>query len=122
MPEMVVDGETGLLCDEGRPTAFAEHLATLLQDPALCERMGAAGLEHAKRHFAKEVTSRCLLRAFAEHSSMRFDGALAAGQGLFDLYLRRWMTRGEQLRHSVTKARDKTFDLGRFMCGAQGQP
>ena len=122
VPEMVVDGVTGLLCEEKNPTAFAEHLAKLLQDSALCDRMGAAGLEHAKQHFAKEVTSKCLLRAFAEHSAFRFDFALAKQHGLLGAFVRRTLRGGKQLRHTVVKARDKTFDLACFMGGAQCQP
>jgi glycosyltransferase involved in cell wall biosynthesis len=122
VPEMVVDGMTGLLCEERQPAAFAEHLAKLLLNNDLCVKMGAAGLEHAKRHFAKEVTSQCLLRAFARHSSLRFDVELTKRHGLLDLFLRRWLRGGETLRHPVVKARDKTFDLDRFMAGAQSQP
>src|SRR5205814_325499 len=40
IPEMILDGETGLLCDEGEPAKLAELLAALLQDPAQCEKMG----------------------------------------------------------------------------------
>jgi colanic acid/amylovoran biosynthesis glycosyltransferase len=119
VPEMVVDGVTGLLSEERQPEAFADHLAKLLQDEALCEKMGAAGLEHAKQHFAKEVTSKALLRAFAEHSAFGFDIALTIQHGLLPLVLGRWVRGGEQLRHATVKARDKTFDLGRFMGCAQ---
>jgi colanic acid/amylovoran biosynthesis glycosyltransferase len=121
VPEMVVDGVTGLLCEEQQPAAFADRVAKLLQDPALCERMGAAGLEHAKQHFAKEVTSQALLRAYAEHSSFRFDLSLAQRHGFMGLFLNRWLRGGEQLRHTVVKARDKTFDLAHFMGGAQSE-
>jgi colanic acid/amylovoran biosynthesis glycosyltransferase len=121
VPEMVVDGVTGLLCEEQQPLALAGHIATLLRDPAMCERMGDAGLEHAKKHFAKEVTSRHLLRAFAKHSSIRLDLALAKRSGLVGAFLGRWLAAREQLRHATVKARDKTFDLDRFMGGAQSQ-
>lgn len=118
VPEMVVDGVTGLLCEERRPADFARLLETLLSDSEGCEQMGRAALAHAKQHFAKEVTSKCLLRAFAAHSSMRFDARLAGQHGLLGAFLRRWFCGGKQLRHAVEKARDKTFDLARFMGGA----
>jgi glycosyltransferase involved in cell wall biosynthesis len=121
VPEMVMDGETGLLSEEQKPADFAANLAKLLQDVALCERMGAAGLQHAKQHFAKEITSKCLLRTFAEHSSIRFDFALARRCGVPGAFLSRWLSRREQLRHTAVQARDKTFDLDRFMGGAQSQ-
>ena len=69
VPEMVIDGATGLLCEERHPEQLAGLIGALLQDPARCEAMGAAGLEHAKRRFAKEVTSRDLLRAFAAQTA-----------------------------------------------------
>lgn len=122
VPEMVVDGVTGLLCDEQQPAAFADNLAKLLQDTALCEKMGTAGLAHAKRHFAKEVTSIRLLRAFAGHSSFRFDFTLARKHCLLGSFLARALRRGENLGHTVVKARDKTFDLNHFMGRAQSQP
>lgn len=118
VPEMVLDGETGFLCDEGRPEQLAARIGELLQDPGRCHAMGAAGLESAKRCFAKEVTSRELMRAFAVHSAMRFDASLGARWGLLGLFLKRLVNFSPQLRHPVVQARDKTFDMDRFMGGA----
>ncbi|RBP39686.1 glycosyltransferase involved in cell wall biosynthesis [Roseimicrobium gellanilyticum] len=115
VPEMVVDGVTGLLCDEKQPAAFADHLVTLLQDPLRCEQMGKAGLTHARKHFAKEETSVNLLDAFAERASLRFDLTLAQKYGLLTSFASRTMRGDAQLRHHAAKARDKSFDLARFM-------
>ena len=43
IPEIVTDGETGLLVEPGDESALAEAMARLLDDEALAERMGAAG-------------------------------------------------------------------------------
>jgi starch synthase len=57
IPEVVVDGETGLLAayDETEPAAFETALAArvgeLLSDPGRAARMGAAGRERAVEHF-----------------------------------------------------------------------
>lgn len=117
VPEMVLDGVTGLLCEEKNPVQLAAALATLLQDQTRCETMGAAGLEHAKLHFAKEVTARHLLRAFADHSAMCFDASLAMREKLLSAFARRAFSGCRQLRHDVVKARDKSFDLAAFMRG-----
>ncbi len=99
VPEMVVDGVTGLLCEEREPQVFARHLATLLADPAKCETMGRAGLQHAEQLFARDVTGRALLGCYRE---------------LGRLWLR---LTNRQLRHRVPKVHGKSFDLARFMAG-----
>lgn len=43
VPEIVVQGETGLLVPPGDPAALAEACAALLGDPARARRMGEAG-------------------------------------------------------------------------------
>jgi starch synthase len=58
IPEIVVDGETGLLVDwdERDPAAFARGLAAaisrVLSDPALASRMGRAGRQRVLEHFS----------------------------------------------------------------------
>ena len=103
VPEMVLDGVTGLLCEERDPQSFAAHLATLLADPAKCETMGRAGLQHAEQHFAREVTGKALQQSFKQV------------EGLW----RRLTT--PQLRHRLPKVHGKTFDLDRFIQGQQSR-
>jgi len=43
IPEIVSDGETGLLVEPGAESSLAEAMARLLDDDQLAERMGAAG-------------------------------------------------------------------------------
>jgi len=50
MPELVVDGETGLLVAPGDPEALAAALSRLARDPLLRGRLGAAGRARAERH------------------------------------------------------------------------
>jgi D-inositol-3-phosphate glycosyltransferase len=56
LTEIIADGETGFLVAERQPQAFAEAIATLLDDPALRERMGeAARLRAATFTWARAV-------------------------------------------------------------------
>jgi glycosyltransferase involved in cell wall biosynthesis len=48
IPEVVRDGENGLLCPPGDPTAFAQAIDALLADARLRRRMGAAGRARAQ--------------------------------------------------------------------------
>ena len=51
VPEIVVDGETGLLTDRDIP-AFAAALDRILSDPELGRRMGSAGRERARSEWS----------------------------------------------------------------------
>lgn len=50
--EAVVDGETGLLAKPGDPAALAEAIIRILKDPALAERLGAAGRARVAEQFS----------------------------------------------------------------------
>ena len=52
VPEVVVDGETGLLVPEGDVEALAAALGDLLADPERARRLGVAGLERARTEFS----------------------------------------------------------------------
>jgi glycosyltransferase involved in cell wall biosynthesis len=54
IPEVVVDGETGTLVPPRDHQAMADAIVRLLKDPALRDRMGAAGLARARRQFSAE--------------------------------------------------------------------
>ncbi len=120
VPEMVIENQTGLLSGEKDPDAFAINMARLLQDPALCDRMGRAGLEHARAHFAQATTGRALLGAFASLGGLRSDAALRAHLPwlrplLLKRLLRKWTT--PQLCQRAPKVSGKNFDLERFLQG-----
>lgn len=52
IPEVVLDGETGLLVPPGDPLALAEAVARLANDPELASQFGEAGRERLRRHFS----------------------------------------------------------------------
>ncbi|MCX7824570.1 MAG: glycosyltransferase family 4 protein [Verrucomicrobiae bacterium] len=51
LTELVVEGETGFLVEPKNPEALRDRLARLLADPALRERMGAAGRRRVEEQF-----------------------------------------------------------------------
>jgi glycosyltransferase involved in cell wall biosynthesis len=54
IPELTAEGETGFVCDPERGDDFVARLLTLLRDPALRRRFGAAGRDRADRLFRWE--------------------------------------------------------------------
>ena len=51
MDEVVVAGETGLLCNPGDPHALADAILKLIKDTSLMKRMGRAGYELVRQRF-----------------------------------------------------------------------
>ena len=55
IPDVVIEGETGLLVDEHDDTSMAQHMIRLAQEPELAGRMGKAAREHIQKNFSKEL-------------------------------------------------------------------
>lgn len=68
IPEMVVDGETGVLVPAQDPQALAAALEPLITSPALRDRLGRAARERAERAFS--------LRAHAARLQTLYDAVL----------------------------------------------
>jgi glycosyltransferase involved in cell wall biosynthesis len=52
IPEIVADGETGMLVEEGDVVAMGQAMTRLAKDSALAGMLGRAGRERALRHFS----------------------------------------------------------------------
>lgn len=63
IPEIVLDGTTGLLAPVGEAAGLAVQVARLFSDPPLRERLTRAAREHVRR-FGKEVMARETLRQY----------------------------------------------------------
>jgi L-malate glycosyltransferase len=50
-PEVIESGVNGLLARPNDPTALADAISSLLEDPHLASLLGAAGRERVRRHF-----------------------------------------------------------------------
>ena len=58
VPDLLVDGETGILVDPQDPGALARGLAILLRNPDGARSMGLAGRERRRAEFSIEATTR----------------------------------------------------------------
>ena len=54
-PELIIDGETGLLVPQEDPAAMTQALKKLMSDPALRYRLGQAGFTRMRETFSHEV-------------------------------------------------------------------
>lgn len=59
-PELITDGETGLLVPPENPEALAAAILRLIRDPALARRLGEAARRRVEREFTLDVMVRRL--------------------------------------------------------------
>src|SRR5215216_432201 len=71
IPELVVDGQTGMLASPGNSTALAHALEQLLRNPELRLRFGDAGRSRIEQHFRIEQTVTPLIQLFEQSCSRR---------------------------------------------------
>ena len=71
IPELVVDGQTGMLVPPGDSTALAHALEQLLRDPELRLRFGDAGRARIEQHFRIEQTVAPLVEMLERSCSRR---------------------------------------------------
>jgi len=76
IPELVVDGETGVLVSPGDTSALIEAMAQLLCDHELRLRYGRAGRTRIEQHFRIEHTVAPLLKLFEKSSDAGVKSAL----------------------------------------------
>ena len=62
LPDIVVDGETGVLVPRGDRHALETAVRTLVQDDSLARRMGAAGRRRVEDHFTVDLMAEGYLR------------------------------------------------------------
>ena len=56
IPDVVIEGETGFLVDEGDVEGMAKHMLQIAEDPALAGRLGQAARKRIEDHFSLEGT------------------------------------------------------------------
>jgi glycosyltransferase involved in cell wall biosynthesis len=83
IPEVVVDGQTGMLVPPRDHEAMASAIVKLLKDPAMRQRMGAAGLARVRQKFSADRMVRDTLRVYqrvALHPHQEPEEMLNAGR------------------------------------------
>jgi len=66
IPEIVLDGATGILVPSGAPAALADAVCAVLDDPARASRLGAAGRARAESTFSLAAHVEAVERVYAE--------------------------------------------------------
>ncbi len=66
LPEVVKDGETGIIVPPQSPYALAQAIKRLLEDEPLRQRMGRQGRERVERRFSWEQAARQILDVYEE--------------------------------------------------------
>ena len=74
LPEVVTDGETGLLIPPRDAGALAGALARLLTDPALARRLGANARAHVREHYSLDRLGREINEIYGELVEQKFGG------------------------------------------------
>lgn len=75
MPEVIAEGETGLLAEPGDPTSLAACITRLVEEPALRARMGEAGRARYQRLFAPRPMAEAVLAMLAAAAHTRANAA-----------------------------------------------
>ena len=66
--DYIRDGETGMLVEPGNESNLRTACETLLRDPAMCRRMGAAAQAHIKKYGRPDDYAEALLQVLANFS------------------------------------------------------
>ncbi len=66
IPDIVVDGESGVLVPQKDPEALAAAIRRVLTDPALARRLGHGGYRFARAHFSWESVARATRAMYGE--------------------------------------------------------
>jgi len=73
-PEVVIEGNNGLLIPPRDPGALAGALERLLSDPALAQRLGANARAHVREHFSLDRLGREINEIYEELVEKKFRG------------------------------------------------
>jgi glycosyltransferase involved in cell wall biosynthesis len=66
LPEVIADGETGVIVPPANARALADAIESLLADPARCGALGAAGAKRMAEHFSWRHCAEATVDLYAE--------------------------------------------------------
>jgi glycosyltransferase involved in cell wall biosynthesis len=75
IPDVVLEGETGALVDEGDVAGMADAMSRLVREPALAAAWGAAGRRRVAQHFTRAMSLASLAAVIEGARGGRLDGA-----------------------------------------------
>jgi glycosyltransferase involved in cell wall biosynthesis len=67
IPELIKDGETGILFESQNTADLADKIRTLWSQPELCDRMGATARETVRQRYSEDVCYEKLHSIYADH-------------------------------------------------------
>lgn len=80
IPDLILDGQTGLLSKPQDPESLREKLDSLLADPALCRRLGESARRKAMQEFSIEGSIEKLLAVYESVLKTDSKNAILAGK------------------------------------------
>ena len=80
LPEIVQDGETGIVVLPGDPDALAQSVSELLQDSARCRQLAEGGRTRVATHFAVESMMDQLVSGYGTLLGRRVPAAKAVSR------------------------------------------
>jgi glycosyltransferase involved in cell wall biosynthesis len=74
IPNVITDGQTGLLCSPGDLAGFAERILRLFRSPGLCRSIGEAARVSVRAHHSAEAMTEKYISALDRIRSIRDSG------------------------------------------------
>lgn len=66
IPEIIEEGKTGFVVDNGNDTLWEKRIRTLLEDQSVSKKIGKTGAKYVKQNFSWQVLSKKLIEIFSK--------------------------------------------------------
>ncbi|HUC27879.1 MAG TPA: glycosyltransferase family 4 protein [Streptosporangiaceae bacterium] len=75
LPDLIIDGQTGLLVEPGCPAPLAEAVVRLLRDPAAARKMSSQARSDAANRFSAQLMADGVTGAYRSHLASRLESS-----------------------------------------------